>query len=136
MSKRKELLNVNVTNVSDDALIKTANRLFVYLENGGSTIYLIYLITLTIATATGCMLAVLNTIIGFLAILLLVVVGFYISMKLFVSEEEKMEPYSKKLDEVKGELKARGYEVSVVRVPFGYTYVTHCVNVLDIKKKK
>lgn len=136
MSKRREeLLNVNVVNASDDELIITANRLFMLLENGWSMVYFIYLVVLTIALVVGVMLAMLNTILGLLTIIFLVVVGFFISMKLFDMEEEKMEPISRKFDEVKKELDERGYVVNVVRVPYGYTYVTHCVNMLDIKKK-
>ena len=134
-NKREELLNVNVVNASDDELIITANRLFMLLENGGSMVYFIYLVVLTIAVVVGVMLAMLSTILGFLTIMFLVVAGFFISMKLFDMEEEKMEPISRKFDEVKKELDERGYVVNVVRVPYGYTYVTHCVNMLDIKKK-
>ena len=98
-------------------------------------IYFIYLVVLTIAVVVGVMLAMLNTILGFLIVMVLVVAGFFISMKLFDMEENKMEPINRKFDEVKKELDERGYVVNVVRVPYGCTYVVHCVNMLDIKKK-
>lgn len=136
MSKhREELLNVNVMSASDDDLIMTANRLFIILENGGSIVYLIYLIVLSVAVAAGCMLALLNTILGFLLIMILVVLGVCSSMKLFEREENRMKPINRKFDEVKKELNRRGYSVSVERMPYGCTYVMHCTNILDIRKK-